>query len=101
MDSPAETVADCGDGIDAASGSVGPLAYSDTPVLARRVRVARDEVDVKVRHFVPEHEAVDVLCALAVFNRWPRLLTSSPRAVASPSVSSPKPVTWRLGSTIR
>jgi hypothetical protein len=64
-----ETVADGGDVVDAASRGVGPLAGSDTPVLSRRVRVAGDEVDVKVGHFVAEYEAVDVLCALAVLER--------------------------------
>jgi hypothetical protein len=65
----AEAVADGGDLVDSASGSVGPMAGSGTPVRAGCVRVAGEEVDMKVGYFIAEHEAVDVLCTFAVFER--------------------------------
>jgi hypothetical protein len=76
----AEAVADSGDLVDTTPGSVGPVAGSYTPILAGRARVARDEVEVKVGHFITEHEAVDVLCALAVLQRAAEVVDQHPQS---------------------
>src|SRR4051794_342774 len=47
----------------------GPLVDADPPVLARRVRPARDQVQVEVRDAVADDRGVDVLGARALERR--------------------------------
>lgn len=76
----ADAAADSGDLVDPTPGSVGQLAGSYTPILAGRARVARDEVNVKVGHFITEHEGVDMLCALAIFQRAAEVVGEHPQS---------------------
>jgi len=48
-------------GVD--SGRIAPLVEPGSPVLTGRVRVARRNLNVEMRHDVTEHERVNVHCA--------------------------------------
>jgi hypothetical protein len=59
-------LAELRDGFRTAPRSVRPLIDSDSPVLTRRARVARYQVNVEMGNMVSQHEAVDVICAFGL-----------------------------------
>jgi hypothetical protein len=62
----ADTITNRRYGFDPAPPRLWPVRYPDAPVLTWRFRIPGNNLDVQVRYYVSEHEAVDVFGAFDV-----------------------------------